>query len=82
MTLCALGKGATTVHIQIQVALADGWATFHGGVPDGSDLECCKLPHQASRAEFWSHKLGQPIPDGRALIWERSVPKENQLANK
>ena len=66
MTLRALGKGATTVHIQIQAALADGWATFH----------------QASRAEFWSHKLGQPIPDGRALIWEGSAPKENQPENK
>jgi len=65
------------VHIQIQVAVAHGWATFH----DGSDLECYQLPHHASRAEFWSHKLGQPIPDGRALIWERSAAKESQSEN-
>ena len=69
------------MHIQIQVAVAHGWATFHGDVPEGSDLECYQLPHHASRAEFWSHKLGQSIPDGRALIWEGSAPKESQPEN-
>jgi hypothetical protein len=63
------------MQVQVQVAVAHGWISFHGDVPDGSDQECYHLPHQASRAEFWSHKLGQQIPDGRALIWEIGTPK-------
>ena len=71
------------MHLQIQVALADGFATFHGEVPDGSDLECCKLPHQTSRAEFWSYTrrtgfdLGKECaerePAGEQMIKETAI---------
>lgn len=63
--------GSRSVKIRVRVADAiDGhWMTFIGDAPDGSDKECYALPGNASRAEFWSARLGQDIPDGRGLIW-------------
>lgn len=59
------------LHIRIRVATADGWLTFGGDVPDGSDLLCYSLPKAASRADFWSAKLGMKIPNGPRFDLDR-----------
>lgn len=56
--------------IQVRVAVSDGWLTFTGYARDGSDRECYKLSAGASRADFWSARMGYAIPDGRGLIWQ------------
>jgi hypothetical protein len=56
--------------IQVRVAVSSGWLTFTGHAPAGSDRECYGLPSGASRAAFWSARMGYDIPDGRGLIWQ------------
>lgn len=55
--------------IKIRVAHKHGWETIIGDAPDGSDQECYRLPRNASRAEFWSKRLGVHVPETRGMIW-------------
>lgn len=57
------------MRIEINVATERGWLKFVGDAADGSDVECYALPKGASRAAFWSKRLGVRIPEGRAMIW-------------
>lgn len=56
--------------IQVRVAVSDGWLTFTGHAPAGSDRECYALERGVSRAAFWGKRMGYDIPDGRGLIWQ------------
>lgn len=57
------------MRIAISVCTDDGWKLIEGSAPNGNDTECYALPKDVCRSGFWSKKLGQPIPVGRALIW-------------
>lgn len=55
--------------VSIRVAVEGGWLSFKGIATSDQIEACYKLPHESSRAQYWSDTLGLQIPDGRGLIW-------------
>lgn len=64
--------------IVIHVATDQGWLIFRGLVSDDSIKACYALPSHESRARFWGIRLGERIPEGRALMWTYAGVVEQQ----
>jgi hypothetical protein len=57
------------MRVAIDICGTDGWKTFEGDGPDGSDRECYALPKTECRIAFWSAHMNLKLPGGHAVIW-------------
>jgi hypothetical protein len=64
--------------IVIHVCTDCGWRTFRGQATDADIAACYALPRHESRARFWGRRLGENIPEGRAMIWTHAGVVEQQ----